>query len=103
MPRDLVARQWLRQVVCRAETTRHLAIEVCVVDLADHQHADVWFNDMRQIAERGERLILAADIDHQHLRRCALLHRGDRGADTAAADVGVLGDEVGQPVAQCLF
>src|ERR1700728_1110772 len=66
MPRHLIAGQGLRQVVRRAETTRHLAIEVGVVDLANHQHADVRLDDMRQVAKRGERLILAADIDHQH-------------------------------------
>jgi hypothetical protein len=103
MPRHLVAGQRLCQVVRRAKTTRHFAIEVGVVDVTDHQHADVRLNDMRQIAERGERLILAADIDHQNLRGRALLHRGDCGADATAADVRILGDEVGQAVAQCLF
>ena len=103
MPRHLVARQRLRQIVGGAKTTRHFAIEVGVVDLADHQHADVRLDDMRQIAQCGERLILAADIDHQHLRGRAFLHRGDRGAHAAAADVGILGDEVGQPVSQGLF
>ena len=101
MARHLVARQRFRQIVGRAETARHLAIEVGVVQFANDQHADIRLDDMRQIAQRGQRLILAADIDHQHPRCRLLLHRCDRCAYATTADIDVLADhEVGQAVAQ---
>ena len=103
MADDLVARERLRQVVGRAQAAGDLAIEVDVVDLADDQHADIGLDDVREIAEGGQRLILAAYVHHQYLGRRLLLHRGDRVAYVAAPDVELAGHEVGQSVFQRLL
>ena len=49
--RYLIAGQRLWQIVRGAKATGYLAIEVGVVEFPDHQHADVRFDHVRQIAQ----------------------------------------------------
>ena len=90
MARHHVARQRLGQVVGRTKAARHFAVEIDMIDVADHQHADIRLDHIGQVAERGQRLLFAADIDDQHLRRGLFLHRRDGGAHAAAADIQIL-------------
>ncbi len=100
MPRDHVAGERLVEIFERAQAAGDVAVEVHVVLLADHQHAHVGLDHLRECAERGQRLLLAAHIDHQHARRGRPLEGRDRGAHVAAPHLEARRRRVGKPLAQ---
>ena len=82
-----VARQRLGQVFRGAQPARDLAVELEIVHVADHEHAGIRLDHLRQLAERRQRLLLAADIDDQDARsgRSLLRPRWPRGCRRAGS------------------
>ena len=100
MPRDHGTVERLGEVFHRPHATGNFSVEIEVVGATDHQHADIGFNHLGELAEGGQWLALAGDIDDQHHRRRGFLHFGDGGANAAAAAVDGFRQHVGKPVAQ---
>ncbi len=83
MLRDDFSVQRLVEVFADPEIARQLAVQIDVLAVADHQHADVGFDHLGQRSQGGHRLFVAADIDHQDPRGRQFGHGGDGAAAVA--------------------
>jgi hypothetical protein len=75
-------------------------VEIEIGGIAHHQHHHVRLDHVTERPERGQRVLLAGDVDHHHARGRHLLQGGDRGPHAAAAELQRRGQQIAQAVAQ---
>ena len=100
MPRHHIARERLVEIFERAQPARHVAIEIDVLEIADHQHLRIRLDHLGEIAERGQRLLLPAYIDDERARGWRAREHADRRAHIAAPDLHSLRHRLGERLAQ---
>ncbi|MBB5372341.1 hypothetical protein [Acidocella aromatica] len=103
MPGHGLARDGLEQILHHAHAARDVPVEIDVVVIANDEHAHAGLHHIGEFAECVQRLLLARNIDDQHLGGLHLGHGGNSRANSAAADVDTIGDKIAQAVAQHLL
>jgi hypothetical protein len=74
--------------------------KIKVLAIADDEHADIRLDHAGQLTQRRQRLVFAADIHDQGVRRGHLLQRRDRCVHRSAADLEALRHRFQQALAQ---
>ena len=59
---DLIAGQWLCQIFDRTHVAGHFAVEIQAGSLTHDKHVDIRLHHLRQIEQRAQRLVFAADV-----------------------------------------